>query len=576
MTKKLILILCTALTLSCSGFLVKEPEDALAVEDFFKDETQCRLYTNRFYRILPSGSAIFDEGADIIIKSTLAPELRGARFVSSKDRNWTWDALREINFFLENIWRCDDARVRAEYSGLARFFRAWFYYDKVRRFGDVPWFDHTLNASDITLYKERDSRSFVMANVLADIDDAIANLPADHEKYRVTRWTALALKSRIFLFEGTWRKYHGLEDWESCLRECVSACEELIADGGYSLYTEGDTPYRDLFLSKSAVGQEVILAQAYGISMGLTHNANDYFTSTTMGRSGLLKDVVDMYLMTDGSRFTDKENFDNLDFMQECQGRDPRLAQTIRTPGYTRVGSQSWVAPDMNATLTGYQIVKYVGEPRYDISNTSENDLPIFRLAEVYLNYAEAKAELGTLTQDDLDKTVCLLRSRVGMPPLDMAAANASPDPFLCDPVTGYRNVQGPDRGVILEIRRERTIELICEGFRYWDIMRWKEGKRFDRPFLGMYFPGPGTYDLDGSGSDDFCLYLGDSPAVESGVAYSNIADLALTRGMSGNIVRFGNIPRNWREDRDYLYPIPTDDIVLTGGAIVQNPNWDE
>ena len=161
------------------------------------------------------------------------------------------------------------------------------------------------------------------------------------------------------------------------------------------------------------------------------------------------------------------------------------------------------------------------------------------------------------------------------MPPLSLAAADADPDPFLSDPTTGYRNVSGAHKGVILEIRRERTIELICEGFRYWDIMRWKEGKRFDRPFRGMYFPGPGTYDLDGSGTDDFCIYSGDAPAVESGVAYSNIADLSLTEGKSGNIVRFSNVPRNWREDRDYLSPIPTDDIVLTNGAVTQNPNWE-
>ncbi len=569
-------MLCALALSSCTGFLVREPEDALPVEDFFLDETQCRLYTNQFYRILPSGSEIFSEGADIIIKSTLAPEIRGARFVSSKDSHWTWDALRDINFFLEHADQCEDAAIRKQYVGLAKFFRAWFYYDKVRRFGDVPWFDKTLSEDDQDLYKGRDSRIMVMQNILGDLDEAIAALPSAHEDYRVTRWTALALKSRIFLFEGTFRKYHSLPGWEECLQECVSASRELINDGGYSLYTEGDTPYGDLFRSKQTISQEVILSQSYGLSMSITHNVNDYFTSTTMGRSGLLKDIVDMYLNADGSRFTDTPGYDNLDFMQECQNRDPRLSQTIRTPGYTREGSKVWVSPDMNATLTGYQIIKYVGEQKYDISNTSENDLPLFRLAEVYLNYAEARAELGVLTQEDLDATIGKIRARAGMPPLSLSDADANPDPYLEDPVTGYRNVQGAHKGVILEIRRERTIELICEDFRYWDIMRWKEGKRFDRPFLGMYFPGAGTYDLDGSGSDDFCIYEGDAPAVINGVAYSNISDLALTGGTSGNIVRFGNIPRNWQEDRDYLYPIPTDDIVLTGGAITQNPNWEE
>lgn len=575
MARRLLIIASLLALTACSDFLTREPEDALPVGEFFKDEEQCRLYTNQFYRMLPSGMDIFNEGADIIIKSTLAPEVRGSRFVSSKDSHWTWGDLRDINFFLEHADQCSDTSARREYVGLAKFFRAWFYYDKVRRFGDVPWFEHTLGTNDANLYKGRDSRVLIMQHVLSDIDEAASVLPDRHEDYRVTRWTALALKSRIFLFEGSFRKYHGIPGWEDCLAECVNASRELMENGGYFLYTAGDTPYGDLFRSSKTINQEVILSQAYGLSMCITHNVNDYFTSTTMGRSGVLKDIVDSYLNSDGSRFTDTPGFETMDFMQECQNRDPRLSQTIRTPGYTRVGSKVWVAPDMNATLTGYQIVKYVGEPKYDISNTSENDLPLFRIAETYLNYAEARAELGTITQEDLDATVCLLRARAGMPPLSLAAADADPDPFLSDPTTGYRNVSGAHKGVILEIRRERTIELICEGFRYWDIMRWKEGKRFDRPFRGMYFPGPGTYDLDGSGTDDFCIYSGDAPAVESGMAYSNIDDLSLTEGTSGNIVRFSNVPRNWREDRDYLFPIPTDDIVLTGGAVVQNPNWE-
>ena len=128
------------------------------------------------------------------------------------------------------------------------------------------------------------------------------------------------------------------------------------------------------------------------------------------------------------------------------------------------------------------------------------------RTAEVYLNCAEAKAELGTLTQDDLNKTINKLRARVNMPNLLMATANANPDPYLKE---WYPHVESDDnQGIILEIRRERAIELVMEGFRYYDIMRWKEGKIFEKPFLGIYFPGPGEYDLDGDGTNDVYLYL--------------------------------------------------------------------
>ncbi len=162
------------------------------------------------------------------------------------------------------------------------------------------------------------------------------------------------------------------------------------------------------------------------------------------------------------------------------------------------------------------------------------------------------------------------------MPHLDMEAANANPDPYLLDPVTGYRNVTGANQGVILEIRRERTVELICEGFRYWDIMRWKEGKRFERPFYGMYFPGTGSYDLDGNGTVDFVIYEGDKPAVKDGVVYASLKELHLSDGNSGYITVHPDIERKWDEEKDYLYPVPTDDRVLTQGKITQNPGWDD
>ena len=234
MARRLLIIASLLALTACSDFLTREPEDALPVGEFFKDEEQCRLYTNQFYRMLPSGMDIFNEGADIIIKSTLAPEVRGSRFVSSKDSHWTWGDLRDINFFLERADQCSDTSARREYVGLAKFFRAWFYYDKVRRFGDVPWFEHTLGTNDANLYKGRDSRVLIMQHVLSDIDEAASVLPDRHEDYRVTRWTALALKSRIFLFEGSFRKYHGIPGWEDCLAECVNASRELMENGGYS------------------------------------------------------------------------------------------------------------------------------------------------------------------------------------------------------------------------------------------------------------------------------------------------------------------------------------------------------
>ena len=163
------------------------------------------------------------------------------------------------------------------------------------------------------------------------------------------------------------------------------------------------------------------------------------------------------------------------------------------------------------------------------------------------------------------------------MPAINMDEANANPDPYLLDAVTGYPNVtRSAFTGVILEIRRERTVELILEGFRYWDLMRWKEGKRFERPFKGMHLDGVGEYDLDENGSVDLVVYEGDAPAMSEGVVYKKLSELNLTGETEGNIVLHEDIVRTFDESKDYLYPIPTEDIVLTQGVVKQNPGWDE
>lgn len=577
---KKIFLLCSITCLfamSCNDdFLTRSPKDKLTPTTFFKTEDECRLFTNDFYTLLPGASSIYSETADYIVEDVLESEVIGNRTVPATSGSWNWDKLREINFFIQNADQCEDEAVKNEYLGVARFFRAYFYFEKVKRYGDVPWVDVPIDADSKELYKGRDTRQVVMGHVLEDINFAIANLSTTKDVFRVTKWTALALKSRIFLFEGTYRKYHELGDWESYLQEASSAALSFINASGYSIYSEGTTPYRDLFTPLVSNSTEVILSRSYSSSLGLVHDVNGKYLSLSMGRPGILQDVVNMYLMKDGSRFTDKAGYQNMTFAQECKNRDPRLAQSIRTPGYTRINNSTQLAPNMAATMTGYQITKYVGATTYDSYNTSENDMPIFRTAEVYLNYAEARAELGTLTQNDIDLTINKIRDRVGVAHLDMASANLNPDPYLSDSVTGYRNVSGANKGVILEIRRERTVELLCEGFRYWDIMRWKEGKRFERAFYGMYFPGTGSYDLDGNGSVDFVVYSGVKPNAVEGVVYSDIEALHLSQGTSGYITLHTDITRHWDEDKDYLYPIPTDDRVLTNGAITQNPGWND
>ena len=201
----------------------------------------------------------------------------------------------------------------------------------------------------------------------------------------------------------------------------------------------------------------------------------------------------------------------------------------------------------------------------------------------MFLKYAEAKAELGTITQADINASIKPLRDRVGMPNLDMAAANVNPDPYLMAPETGYPKVaekNSSNVGLILEIRRERTIELLGEGFRYYDIIRWAEGRAFEQPILGMYFPGEGNYDLDEDGVADVTMYTGkEAPAgcapeaLKIGLSEGGVL---LTNGNSGCVDYYQNIRRTWDEEKDYFYPIPIEERNLTQGALTQNPGWND
>ena len=558
----------------CEDQLDRYPKDKLTPDKFFRNEQECQLYTNDFYTIFPT--TVYGESADVIAKNVLTSEVLGNRTVPATASTWKWEKLRDINFFLEYSSNCKDRDVRLQYEGLARFFRAYFYFEKVKYYGDVPWVDRPLASNEEELYKGRDSRDLVMSKVIEDLDFAIEHLSPTKETYRVSEWTALALKSRVCLFEGTFRKYHGLDDADYYLAECVSAAGTFIEKSGYTIYKSGSTPYLNLFSSINAISSEIILARAFNTAIGLKHDVNGYLTGTTMGRPGLLKNVANMYLMKDGTPFTSQPGWETMQLPDESKNRDGRFAQTVRTPGYKRIDDTALSAPNLAATMTGYQLVKYLQSAKYDSYNASTNDLPLLRAAEVMLNYAEAKAELGTLTQEDIDLAIKPLRDRAGVANLSLTKANASPDPYLASPETGYANVTGDNKGVILEIRRERTVELLMENLRYWDIMRWKEGKRFEKPFTGLYFPGTGSYDLNNDGVDDVCIWSGSKPATSAPAVYELNKEIFLSGGDSGYIIIHTDYARSWNEERDYLYPVPTDDRVLTQGAITQNPGWND
>jgi starch-binding outer membrane protein, SusD/RagB family len=422
-----------------------------------------------------------------------------------------------------------------------------------------------------------------MDSVLADINFAIAAIRPinDNSRTLITKDIAVALKSRIALFEGTFRKYHSEQGLtataDAWLTEAASAAQTLMDGGKYSLNKAGgaDISYRQLFVSDAPVTAEIMLGVSSSTLLGIRHAANWYFTSATTGtRFSFIRPFIHTYLNLDGTPFTNVPGYQTKSFAEEVKGRDKRLQQTIRSGSYKRVsaaGAPVAAPPAFTYTYSGYQPIKWtVDNVSVDGGNNNTNVVSVFRYAEVLLNYAEAKAELGTLSSTDWAKTIGALRSRAGITG-GLTALPETVDPYLQS--TYFPNISNP---VILEVRRERGIELALEGFRFYDIIRWKRGELFEMPWTGIYVPQANQLiDLNEDGIQDVYFYTQTPASQVNGVTYVNVAtdSYKLSNGNSGELIWLPNIPRVW-EQKKYLYPIP-EIHILTNPKLGQNAGWE-
>lgn len=600
---------------SCEGFLDKFPETSLSPETFYTSEKELELATNGFYTMLPSPDNTTDgalQDNDLEYHVALSSLQMGNR--SAENETWsssTWSNLRALNYYLEHSVNCTSEDIRKKYDGVAYFFRAMFYYEKVRKYGDIPWYDHVISANDkASLYRARDSRGFVMQKIMEDLDKAIDGLPVTWTEgvYRINKYAAYAFKSRVALFEGTWRKYHDVPDEtytkddgtqltlssEYFLRQSADAAKAVIDYGKYKMY-KGETivkgqPYRDFFVLEDAETSETILSRRYLYTdeMNIRHGVQFKYKNQ---RHSLTRALAYHYLMADGTQFQSQEGWQTMQYNQEFKNRDPRMAQTIAAPDYVAVctdASTKYYPSCKDYDRSGYRPIKYFSDDTHDGAGTSTTDYAIFRYGEVLLNYAEAKAELGEADQTVIDQTVNVIRARVGMPALDVTKANGTPDAFLSSYYTD-KHLDGPDKGLILEIRRERTVELVNEGFRLWDMLRWHEGQQLcpasntlGPGFIGCWFPGLGEYDMNNDGTPDLCIYTGTKPSTdcENTLDVSEGKENTLSEGTSGYLIQFKDQSYKW-EEKDYLYPIPVKQIQIypkdeaTGESVLtQNPGY--
>ena len=567
---------------SCNDYLDKKLISKIDSEKFFANEEQLQLFANGLYlNMTPDAENLTTGGStcDYLARNTTSPLLERT-FTVNQMSGWNIDAWKDlfrINYFLEHM---DKAACTPEvinhYRGIARFWRALFYFDKVKSYGDVPWYNYTIQADDTTsLYKPRDNREMVMDSVLQDINYACDHI-MNRAETTVTPWMALAMKSRICLFEGTYRKYHTVnpstgEAWKDAtapqrfLQESISASEKIINSGKFKLYNTGkpEADYRHIFQQEAPVRQEVIWAKEYSAELSSYHNLTQLFVSSgnQSNRWSPTQEFVNTYLNRDGSRFTDTSGYETKNFVQNSTNRDCRLAQSMMMPGYTKLnnnGEKIETIPDWSVTMTGYQVIKYnMDGTFYEVTNHSSNAVPVIRYAEILLNEAEAKAELGQMTSQVWNKTIRLLRERAGV----NGRIPTTADPYL----VSYYDNKVTDMW-LLEIRRERAVELFFEGggLRYDDLMRWKQGKMLTKKLGSIYIGAKNTaVDTNGDGINDL-IVVDKMPASRNpNLTY---VDLSKTRFYTFKDGRLYVANNNVWEDKKYTHPIPT-------AARVKNPN---
>lgn len=601
MKNNIIALILSASVLVVSCDLAEQPKAKAGRDMIFGSETGLLTYTNGFYEYLPDYDNAHKQNItmDNAAKNATGTYEVGA-YTTNTSTSWSWSSIRNVNYFLKyNTSSNVSEPIRNNYSGIARLFRAYLYFNKLVQYGAVPWIDIPLEPDSPELFKTQDSRDVIISKMIEDLDFAAANITEDKitpNSNRVNRWTALFFKSRVCLFEASFRKYHatgskyGKEYLKDCkitaeelYRQAADAAQEIIEKGPYRLYTgtpyaNGRGSYRELFISDNAVSQEVMLSLALDPVLQLGE-ANWYYNSSTYGPHLCMTHAfAKTYLNLDGTPYNDKKGDTYKTFAEETSGRDYRLNQTIRGADYTCKDKEGVFVPTpANMTghsLTGYQFTKYVMDDiSFDGGRTNYNDVPIARYAEVLLNYAEAKAELGTLTDADWEKTIGTLRGRAGITGgLDKKPTTA--DPYM---MSIYAGVTDP---VILEIRREREIELILEGLRLNDLKRWACGKLWETAaWDGIYIPALNTpLDLNGDGTNDVFVtedskYSGPYKSIAMYTG-DNLKVVKLADDTKGGYRLNYEISRVWN-DNMYIYPIP-EIVIQKNPNLKQNPGWDK
>ncbi|WP_040680489.1 RagB/SusD family nutrient uptake outer membrane protein [Niabella aurantiaca] len=567
----IIIIVPVILLLSAcnKNFLDRRPLDATTSDVFFETPDQMRTYINTFYnsgnfpKYANHGS---DYESDNQVTNTPNQRLQGTRTVTTSG-TISFTDVRRINFFFDNYHRVEKKYTIDQYQqylGEAYFFRALIYFKLLQSYGAIQIVTKELSVDAPELQNPRDPRNAVADFIIDQLDSAALYLTADKTSGagRINRWIALLIQSRVALYEGTWEKYHAGTDFgvenanpDAYFTKAAEAAGAVMDGNVYNVYSTGNpqSDYKNLFaLMDYATNSEMMFWRKYdnNLTGGDADFTNDrFYRMRTPTNRTITKQLADAYLCTDGRPIAGNGLFHGYNTLAlEAENRDPRFYQTIATPDQVwkiqaNGSTENWsgayaqlnTAADYNAP-SGYIIQKgYNPNLVYHVQQYEESPGIIYRYAEVLLNYAEAKAELGTLIQTDINKSIKLLRDRVGMP--NLVLSDIATDP----------NWEFPDLSpVINEIRRERRVELAAEGFRWNDIARW-------------------------AAADE--LIVGTRP---KGFKASQVAKNPFPVDGAGFLDPFQkSLPSGYgfKLDRDYLNSIPESEILLNDN-LKQNPGW--
>ena len=544
-----IYILFATLLFSGCKKIDRFPETNFSDASFWNTENDLINAANRLYQEL-DGDWI-DNRADDAVNQGTNEISTGNRSIPNTSADWNdrYDEIFTANNIVEKAPRAKVTDpIKNRYIAEARFFRAYAYFKLLKIYGDVPLVLKTLDDNSPELYMGRTPRAEVIQAIYDDLDFAAiwlpkrADLPAA-QYGRVTRSAAWALKARAGLYEGTRAKFHNVTaiNWQNHLTIAIAAAQSAMAEG-HTLYAN----YGNLFTQtgEGPTNTENIFVKIYGISNANVIVAHNNSRDLENGRMAPTRNLLRQYLYSDGLPAWKVDNTPSTTrsplFVNEgsepsyntiLDNRDPRVAFTFFRSGDVAYQGP-WVPKTSLGSRTAYAPKKGFSVTDQTINGAATTDRILIRYAEVLLIYAEAKYELnGSISDADLNLSINLLRTRVGFAPK------------LLNAFVTTNNLSMRD-----EIRRERTVELAIEGFRYDDLMRWKLAETLlPQNLLGAKFIAS---EWVGTNANSLTL---------------NSEQVLITEQASS---------RHFRVDRDYLYPVPVHEITTSGGTVIQNPNW--